>query len=35
MATVGTGLYCVKVTPTKLDRTQSGAPVGQVITLTA
>jgi hypothetical protein len=30
----GTGLYTVKKTPTKLDRTQDGAAVGQVITLT-
>lgn len=30
----GTGLYAVKDTPTKLDRTQDGAPVGQVITMT-
>ena len=31
----GTGLYSVKVTPTKNDDTQSGAPVGQVVTLVA
>jgi len=30
----GTGLYAVKVTPTKNDDTQSGAPAGQVVTLT-
>jgi hypothetical protein len=30
----GTGLYAVKAVPTKFDRTQDGAPVGQVITLT-
>ena len=30
----GTGLYTVKVTPTKLDRTQSGAVAGQVVTFT-
>lgn len=29
----GTGLYSVKVAPTKSDDTQSGAPAGQVITL--
>lgn len=34
MVTVGTGLYCTKVIPTKNDDTQSGAPAGQVITLT-
>jgi hypothetical protein len=30
----GTGLYSVKAAPTKLDRTQDGAPVGQVINMT-
>jgi hypothetical protein len=30
----GTGLYAVKTAPTKNDDTQSGAPAGQVITLT-
>lgn len=31
----GTGNYFAKVTPTQLDRTQSGAPVGQTVTFTA
>lgn len=31
----GTGLYAVKETPTQLDRTQSGAPSGQTVTLSS
>ena len=33
VTSTGTGLYSTKVTPTKNDDTQSGAPAGQVITL--